>query len=165
MNNQTYWYITDILKSATPLFVGILVAYMARKQWKTNREMAITNHNKLKLDLFDRRFRIYEAVKNLLDQITNDFNPKREVLDAFLHAIDEADFLFNQEIPAYLNDVRVYGSKLRLEWQELEQKRRIREDMDVKLRDEHGEIIKAVMKAREDLKNVFMPYLDFRNVE
>jgi hypothetical protein len=165
MNNQTYWYITDILKSATPLFVGVLVVYMARKQWKTAREVAITNHNKLKLDLFDRRFRIYEAVKTLLDQITTDFNPKREVLDSFLRAIDEADFLFNEEIPIYLDDLRLYGFKLRLIWQDLDQKRRIREDMDVKLTDEHGEIVKAVLKARENLKDVFMPYLDFRNVK
>lgn len=52
----------------TTIIAGI-VAYVGVLQYQTNKRQQLINEEKFKLDLFDKRFKVYEATKYLFTQI------------------------------------------------------------------------------------------------
>lgn len=80
----------------TPI-IAVVGAYIAWQQWRTNR-------NKLKLDLFDRRFGVYDATRNLIRDVLTQTHPSDEQLLKFRANTGEASFLLNQTIAKYLTD-------------------------------------------------------------
>ena len=89
----TLQWIIAAITSALVLAVGFL-------QWRTAQQKAV-------LDLFDKRFKIYETVKNCVDQVgTNpeDFGNERQ--KEFLKAKNKAYFFFDDEVNDYLERLR-----------------------------------------------------------
>jgi len=79
---------------------SIFVAAVAFLQWRTAQEKAV-------LDLFDRRFKIYETVKNCVDHMKGnpqDFGGWQE--KEFLKAVNEAHFFFDDDLDDYLETLR-----------------------------------------------------------
>src|SRR5712671_2391031 len=79
---------------------AIFVAVVAFLQWRTAQQKAV-------LDLFDRRFKIYETVKTCVDEANRNagyFNGERE--KEFLKVRDDAYFWFGNDIQDYLEDLR-----------------------------------------------------------
>ena len=77
-----------------------LVLWVAFLQWRTAQQKAV-------LDLFDRRFKIYETVKNCVDHMKGnpqDFGGWQE--KEFLKAVNEAHFFFDDDIRNYLETLR-----------------------------------------------------------
>jgi len=85
----------------TPL-IAIVAAYIAWQQWQTNQQ-------KLNLDRYDRRLRIYEEVVKILSIIMRDAKVSDEALLKFRIATSEADFLFGADIPAYIDEIYRHG--------------------------------------------------------
>src|SRR5437867_5529435 len=106
MDRQSYLDLLEGLKAATPLVIGIALAYIARQQWKTS-------HNKLKLDLFDRRFAVYEATRSFVGGITSDMEVEAGALHSFKHATAQTPFLFPQPLVDYLAELENKARKLR----------------------------------------------------
>lgn len=88
----------------TPL-IAIVATYVAWQQWQTNRQ-------KLILDRYDRRLRVYEEVRKILSIILRDTKASNEDLIKFRTAVSEADFLFGPEIPEYIDEIYTRGVKL-----------------------------------------------------
>ncbi|MDR4469116.1 MAG: hypothetical protein MRJ68_12615 [Nitrospira sp.] len=88
----------------TPL-IAIVATYVAWQQWQTNRQ-------KLILDRYDRRLRVYEEVRKILSIILRDAKASYEDLLKFRTAVSEADFLFGQEIPEYIDEIYKRGLNL-----------------------------------------------------
>ena len=89
----TLQWIIAAITSALVLAVGFL-------QWRTAHQKAV-------LDLFDKRFKIYETVKNCVDQVgTNpeDFGNERQ--KEFLKAKNKAYFFFGNEVNDYIERLR-----------------------------------------------------------
>lgn len=82
----------------TPL-IALLAAYIAWQQWKTNER-------KLKLDLYDRRFRIYEATRQLILSIIRNADVESEEIQKFQLTVAEARFLFGSDITGYLEEIQ-----------------------------------------------------------
>lgn len=72
--------------------IGLLIAY---RQWRTAKD-------KLKHDLFDRRFSVFEATRNLFTSIMMSKDSKGNELAILSYKASEAKWLFNQEISKYL---------------------------------------------------------------
>jgi hypothetical protein len=91
------WIITimEILKAITPLIIGAGVIYIARQQHKTNKD-------RLKMELFDRRYKIYEALAELLttDTITTDDLRKYRI-----NVVAPAQFVFKRDVQDALAEV------------------------------------------------------------
>ena len=79
----------------TPL-IAIITVYIAWQQWKTNKK-------KLFLDLYDRRLKIYEELRQILSIILRDARASYDDLMKFRRAVSEADFLFGSEITSYID--------------------------------------------------------------
>lgn len=88
----------------TPLIAAI-ATYIAWQQWQTNRQ-------KLNLDRYDRRLRVYEEVRKILSIILASTQPTTEDLLKFRTSVSEADFLFGPEIPAYIDEIYRRGLSL-----------------------------------------------------
>jgi hypothetical protein len=88
----------------TPV-IGIVAVYIAWQQWQTNRQ-------KLKLDRYDRRLRVYEEVRKILSIIVRDAKASTQDLLQFRTSVSEADFLFGPEVVDYID--QIYKSGLNL---------------------------------------------------
>jgi hypothetical protein len=88
----------------TPL-IAVVATYIAWQQWRTNRQ-------KLVLDRYDRRLRIYEQVQRILGLIVRDAKASYDDLLQFRIAVSEADFLFGSEIAGYIDEIYQRGVKL-----------------------------------------------------
>lgn len=75
-------------------FVGATIAY---RQWRTAQ-------NKLKLDLFDKRMRVYQAARDALGHIASHGKLGNEQQIAYLSGIQEAKWLFGPEVHTYLSE-------------------------------------------------------------
>jgi hypothetical protein len=71
--------------------VGLFVAYIAFQQWLTNR-------NQLRLALFDRRWKVYDAARNCVTIVALKRNVTDEELVEITGDLTGARFLFNQKI-------------------------------------------------------------------
>jgi hypothetical protein len=73
---------------------GVLIAY---RQWKTAQ-------NRLKLDLFDRRFPVYQLIREFLASVLATGQIKSENIFDFAFATRTSRWLFNAAIASYLED-------------------------------------------------------------
>ncbi|QKO22323.1 hypothetical protein [Rhodoferax sp. BAB1] len=89
----------------TPI-VAVFGAFIAFRQWRLGQ-------NKLKLELFDRRFSVYAASRDLLAGIMTSGRAKDEETFKFLAATREAKWLLDAEIEDYLHKA-LYHQALRL---------------------------------------------------
>ena len=88
-------WVTTLSALLTPT-IGIAVAYIAWRQWRTA-------HDKLKLDLFDRRIAIHGAVKNLLSSLMTHGKVGDDQLAHFLKGTRQARWLLNSEMVQYFD--------------------------------------------------------------
>jgi predicted nucleotidyltransferase len=87
----------EISKGLLTPVILIITTYIAFQQWKTNKQ-------KLDLDKYDRRLKIYEEVIKLL-QKTSITEVSLNELVIFRAAVAEADFLFGPDILEYIEEI------------------------------------------------------------
>jgi hypothetical protein len=87
------WYLQGLL---TPV-IAVVAVCIARQQWKTNAL-------KSKLDLFDRRFRVFEEVRKILGAMLTIGADIDGILD-FWTKTAGAEFLFGPEIKKYRKEI------------------------------------------------------------
>lgn len=153
MSELPYWI--QSIQALGPTVVAVIVAgiagYIAWRQWRTA-------HDRLSFDLFERRFRVYEATRNFLitaiqqDQVTwNDYV-------ALYNGIRGTEFLFNEETRSYVMNIsdgayRAQALRSRLA-------REPNHPQADKLLDEEDKIVKFFSEQEDALENKFKPYLD-----
>jgi hypothetical protein len=97
MHTSLHWtsYLTAFL---TPLIalIGIYIAY----------RQSVNARNKLKYELFDRRFRVYESVRELLGIAISKGTIPSDSIIIYGRAVRDAKWLLDRDIADYLlNDV------------------------------------------------------------
>lgn len=97
-------FITN-LSGALTLLVAVIVAYIAYQQYKTNRD-------KLRLNLYDRRFELYNAFSDLCVSVGSSGRPGSRELTDFLQIRNKVYFLFDQDIYSYMELVRQKAIRL-----------------------------------------------------
>ena len=138
----------------TPL-IGLIAAYIAWQQWKTNRQ-------KLILDRYDRRLRVYEEVRRILSIVMRDAKASTEDLLKFRTAVSEADFLFGPEVMAYIDVVYKRGLHLwqrSTEYRDSTQDRSADYDHQIVVREMNQELVWFTAQF-EPAKQLFKKYLD-----
>jgi len=100
--------VEQIIEISTALLtpvIAVIATYIAWQQWQTNKQ-------KLNLERYDRRLRIYEEVRKILSIILRDADASTEDLLKFITSVSEADFLFGPEITEYINQIYKRGLSL-----------------------------------------------------
>ncbi|SNX59677.1 hypothetical protein SAMN06296273_1115 [Nitrosomonas ureae] len=95
----------EISKALLTPTIAVVTTYIAYQQWKINRQ-------KLFLDLYDRRLKVYEEVRQILGIVVRDAGASYDDLLKFRKAVSEADFLFEPEISKYIEEIYQHGVKL-----------------------------------------------------
>lgn len=95
----------EIFRGLLTPTIAIIATYIAYQQWKTNQQ-------KLKLERYDRRLRVYEEVRKILSIIFRDAKATTEDLLKFRTSVSEADFLFGPEISEYIDEIYNRGLDL-----------------------------------------------------
>jgi hypothetical protein len=85
-------YITTLLAIA-----GIAISYF---QWRTAQ-------TKIALDIFDRRYKIYEDLRNLVTEFSQNLNFSLDIQRAYLDAQSRARFYFGEDVEDYLEKMRI----------------------------------------------------------
>lgn len=135
----------------TPVIAGIAV-YIAYQQYKTNRD-------KVRLDLYNKRFKVFDSLKTLLGHIGQQGNVKLEQVYEFMTATKEAVFLFEEDISTYLDTISQKAFDLRSENMKLE-KLPVGEERSAKV-DETSELCSWLVKQSEVAVDKFNKYLKF----
>ena len=137
------------------LFLSIAVAIIATLQWRVA-------DTKLRLDLFDRRYKVYDATRKFLSVIFRDATFTDPQLFEFYAGTSDAEFLFRSDVVEYLAEIRERAIHMRTAQQLFE---------PLPVGDERS---RHVETAHKDLlwfndqitamTKVFSPYLGFTNV-
>jgi len=107
-DNELVPYVPAIL---TALIAGI-AAFLTYQQHRTNAL-------RLKHELFERRFKVYDSFRSFLSGIMRDGTTSYDACMSFLRETNQAEFLFGSEIPEYLFSVYKKGLALVLSHQKL----------------------------------------------
>jgi phosphate/sulfate permease len=87
------WLSTPLVALVAALF-GVYIAY---RQWKTAQD-------RLKFDLFDRRFVVYDTARNFLSSIITYGDIKHEEVSKFIIGTSESKWLFDDKVDNYLRN-------------------------------------------------------------
>lgn len=87
----------DVFSAFGTFIIGLIVAYIAYQQHKTNKD-------KLRLELYNKRFEIYTNLRELLKKYLSRKLVDNDLIE-FNSKIVEADFLFDGDIVNYLNEI------------------------------------------------------------
>jgi hypothetical protein len=108
---HNWWNVSWPWSSAISVFKGLLTpivaviaTYIAWQQYRANRY-------KLKLDLYQQRFRVFEALRDILAMMYTTGVDEKQLFE-LLSKTREAQFLFGPEINDYVETVWFHASTL-----------------------------------------------------
>lgn len=101
----------SVLQALSVLIIGGIGAYIAWRQWRTA-------HDRLKLDLFDRRLAAYQRLKDAVAPIAASGKVTLADTDRFARAMYDMRFLFDKETEACVDQIyRAMLDKLTIDTQ------------------------------------------------
>lgn len=153
MSADPHW--TAYLAALLAPTVAVLGSFIAYRQWRLAQ-------NKLKLDLFDRRFSIYDAARNLLASIMTCGKAKNDEVFKFLLATREAKWLLDSSVAEYL-DKQLYHKAIDLQTLQAELEGVPVGDVRTKNVQAQAEIKKWFGDQYDVLDQQFSPYLTLRH--
>jgi hypothetical protein len=146
--------VTPFFSIAT-LFLSVAVVVIAWQQWRVAE-------NKLRLDLFERRYKVYEATRTFLSLIAREATfTDAQFMDFGVVTLD-AEFFFKPDVAEYLSQIKMRALDMRVN-------QRLYEDLpqgDERSRHveaEHDQLIWLKDQFAE-LPKIFAPYLGFANI-
>lgn len=104
-----YWFFKDFAAPIATIIASAVAAYFVRQQWITAEKQANTALDQLRYNLFEKRYAIYDDVKQLLRLLLNEAHKKEfRPFDVAAHyvVIDEAMFFFSSETCDWLRSVK-----------------------------------------------------------
>ncbi len=118
--------------------LGLLIAY---QQFQINSQ-------KLKLDLFEKRYAVFDALKTIINQVTHHATINNDHINEYKINIADAKFLFNDDVNDYLQTVLNKSAALLLY--------QTKKELD----NEHL-VILWFGEELDKYQNSFMPYMSF----
>src|SRR4051812_4420516 len=98
-------YVQALGPAVAAIAAAGIVFFIQFRQWKTASD-------KLKLDLFDRRYRMLEAVLNILSEVVQAGRPTWEQLHVFHNQVLEARFLFRDPLVIWFRSIEAEAEDL-----------------------------------------------------
>lgn len=117
------------------------------------------NRNNHRLSLFDKRYKIYDALKSLLESIV-EARLSEETYSVFKKKRMEAEFLFERDILDYLSEIE---SKIK-EWEEWQAKREFEQEQKQEKREKLDSLFAYLKEESVECDKKFMRYLSFQKL-
>lgn len=97
------------------LLKALAAPIVAAAALRVSRQQVRINETKLRLDMYDRRVKVYGAVKDLLGAFLANGTLSTADLVTFREQIAEADFLFGEDVQDYLTEMDKQARRLIIE--------------------------------------------------
>lgn len=94
-----------VITAMVTMAVGGTAGYMAWRQSETARIQAETAREKLRLDLFDKRYQVAEIIFQFHDEVLCHGEITQKALNCLIKAKGGAAFLFGEDVVSYLDDL------------------------------------------------------------
>ncbi|MBC8378484.1 MAG: hypothetical protein H8E62_04845 [Planctomycetes bacterium] len=133
-------------------FLAAIVAWTGYQQHKLAKE-------RLKLDLFEKRFAVYKAAQRFLSIILRDANFKDGELFEFRGGTQDGTFLFGPDIPDYI--AMLDKKALDMKTANMQLEGLPKSDERSELVGKEMQLLKELTDELPRLKEVFAPYLRF----
>ena len=105
--------ILDVFEALLTPLIAVIAVYIAYRQHRNDKL-------KIKLDIYDRRLKIYEELRNLFGYVLRNGKMATQELLLFKSNTMQAEFLFEDEVPRYLDEVYKKGLTLHLTGEQLD---------------------------------------------
>jgi hypothetical protein len=145
----------SVFFSSVALFLSFAVAIIAVLQWRVA-------DNKLRLDLFDRRYKVYDATRKFLAMILREGKFSQSELFEFDAGTSNAEFLFQADVVAHLAEIRKRALHLRTA-QTLLEPLPVGDERSRCAQAEHDDLLWLTDQITA-ITTTFAPYLGFANV-
>jgi hypothetical protein len=142
------------------LVISVVGVWIASKQWRIAAA-------KLNLDLYDRRFAVFDAARNLILGVLQHGAALPKDLNAFRLGTADAGFLLNDDIEKYLDqlDKKVWHLVMLLERKtQVERTSADDDDGRVKVADQVATAFTAIQNELPTLVAKFKPFLKLGNI-
>lgn len=140
----------DWIEALGPMAIALMLAVIAYQQWKVNK-------SRLRHEMFDRRYAMYEATKKLTAAVIQKGTPEKEDIDSYFSATAGARFIFSDQVGQHLEEMfdRAIGL------QRIERRLKYEKDMEkrTKLLDEEEEIFEWFLEHMKKMPDILRPYL------
>jgi len=149
MNQLPRWmeYVQALAPTVVAIIAALIAGYIAWRQWRTA-------HYRLCLDMFEKRFAVYEAIKNIINTAYLHGGVTQGDLDVFYQGIRGAEFLFKKDTKDFVANI------CQMAWKASNARARRQRSETDKLIDEELDILDFLSGQAEGLENMFRPYLD-----
>lgn len=145
----------DIVAAVSIPVIAIIAAYIAWQQWKVNER-------RLKHELFDRNFLVYEAILEFIGSIVRSGEAKDENLYNFNKKTKAAKFLLGEDISEFIN--KIYNKAIDLQTLDAELEGLPVGDERSRIVRERGEIKKWIYHQFGELDEKFEKILGLEKV-
>ncbi|WP_284945932.1 hypothetical protein [Acidisoma cladoniae] len=167
-------YTVILIQALGPTVVAIAVAaftiWIAFRQVKIARQQAEMVREKLKHDLYDRRYAIYLTFEKMLRVSLGEkeLGEKEAVIRDANIAAHQSLFLFGSEMKAYLLELNSVAWRRLSKRELIEVMKDLPPEAKIQHAKEHSEDTKRIMNEADVLAARFLPYLkldDYRDVK
>ena len=142
---------------------ALLTLVLGFLAWSVSEDQRAVARANLRLDLFDRRYAIFEVTWDYLSRCTEHRIPQRngELDVKFTNSIPQAAFLFGRDLEAYLMAIRDNAISLRLIQERTDNNHNVLPQDDI---ERHTQLQKWFFEeARQGAKTIFDRYLSFEH--
>ena len=149
-----------VVQGLLTLVIGGIAIWIAYQQHKTARD-------KLKLDLFDRRYKVYRGLMDFLGAVNADGKPSRDAFGQFYRETDPKRFLFGDDVCDYLEEIREKAVELRQAIElgaaaRADKCRTISQERLMEASETERDLVGWFYKRVEEASQKFQPYLGFK---
>lgn len=150
----------DYFFAGGQLLIAAIVAVVAWQSYKLNEGGQLVQKDKLRLDLFDRRLKVFESCQKLFLHVLTESNLSYTELREFALNSSNSQFIFREEVDLYIKKVQENGLKIiqlnrRLTMQKLTDNQRATAAYDLE------KLESWFLDQIKDSKKLFKPYLHF----
>jgi len=85
--------------------IAVVMTYIAIQQYRTRQ-------SRLRLDLFDRRYAIYQGVKEFIRHAVSAGDVQNQAIADLNESTHDAFFLFDESVDEYVDELRQKGARL-----------------------------------------------------
>ena len=141
--------------SIATLFLSVAIVAIAWQQWRVAE-------TKLRLDLFDRRYKVYDAARKFLAVIIREAAFTNAELIEFNVGTSDAEFLFRADVVDYLGQVRKHAVHMQTA-QRIFEPLPVGEERSRHVQAQHDDLVWLTEHITE-LPKMFALYLGFANI-
>lgn len=100
------------LQALMPIVLGIIAIYIASQQKEIQRQMKEIGEKKFRLDLYEKRWAVYAAVREMTQHVFENGNLSKFKMGNFYRAFHDSQFIFGEEVISYMDEIRQKAHRL-----------------------------------------------------